>query len=76
MGEALDLFDEAIRVERLDRVDDPRVKLAATIVQQTAVSHLVRERCLSGASPGSSPRSAPSSPTALSAGSASSRSWL
>ena len=32
MGEPLDLSAEAISVERLDRVDDPRVKLAAALL--------------------------------------------
>ena len=35
-------------MERLDRVDDPRVKLAATLLQQAAVRDLVRERVLEG----------------------------
>ena len=33
-------------MERLDRLDDPRVKLAAALLQQAAVGHLVRERVL------------------------------
>ena len=48
MGEPLDLLAEAIAVERLDRVDDPRVKLVAAIVQESAVGDLVRERVLEG----------------------------
>jgi len=35
-------------VERLDRGDDPRVKLATTLLQQPAVRHLVSERVLEG----------------------------
>ena len=41
MGEPLDMLAEAIPVECLDRVDDPCVQLTATLLQQTAVSHLV-----------------------------------
>ena len=37
MGEPLDLLAEAIAVERLDRVDDARVKLAAPLLQQPAI---------------------------------------
>ena len=48
MGEPLDLLAEAIPVERLDRVDDPRVKLAAPLLQQAAVRDLVGERVLEG----------------------------
>ena len=48
MGEPLDLLAEAIPVERLDRLDDPRVKLAAPLLQQAAVRDLVRERVLEG----------------------------
>ena len=46
MGEPLDLLAEAILVERLDRLDDPRVKLAPALLQQSAVRDLVRERVL------------------------------
>ena len=48
MGEPLDVLAEAIAVERLDGVDDPRVKLAAALLQQAAVRDLVRERVLEG----------------------------
>ena len=48
MGEPLDLLAQAIPVERLDRVDDPRVKRAAALLEQTAVRDLVRERVLEG----------------------------
>src|SRR5882672_10879292 len=48
MGEPLDLLAEAIPVEGLDRLDDSRVQLAATLLQQTAVRDLVRERVLEG----------------------------
>ncbi len=44
MGEPLDLSAETIPVERFDRHDDPRVKLAATLVEQAAVRDLVSER--------------------------------
>ena len=37
MGEPLDLLAEAIPVERLDRVHDPRVKIASPLLQQAAV---------------------------------------
>src|SRR5437899_954767 len=46
MGKRLDLPVEAIPMEHLDRVDDPRVQLAATLLQQAAVRDLVRERVL------------------------------
>ena len=48
MGEPFDLLAEAICVERLDRADDPRMKLAAALLQQAAVRDLVRERVLEG----------------------------
>src|SRR5437016_2266017 len=48
MGKSLDLLAETIPVERLDRADDPSVKLAAAIVQQSPVRDLVRERVLEG----------------------------
>ena len=48
MGKRLDLPVEAIPMEHLDRVDDPRVQLAATLLQQAAVRDLVRERVLEG----------------------------
>src|SRR5262249_42137530 len=43
MGEPLDLLAKSISVERLDRVDDSRVKLAATLPQHAAVRDLVGE---------------------------------
>ena len=46
MSEPLDLVAEAFSMKRLDRGDDPRVKLAAAIVQKPAVCHLVSERML------------------------------
>ena len=46
MGEPLDLSAEAITVERLDRADNPRVKLAATVLQQSSVRDLVGEGVL------------------------------
>jgi hypothetical protein len=46
MGEPLDVFSETILVERLDGVDDPRVKLASTVLQESAVGDFVRERVL------------------------------
>jgi hypothetical protein len=46
VGEPLDLLVEAIPVERLDRRDDPRVKLAPALLQQATVCHVVRERVL------------------------------
>ena len=48
MGEPLDLLAEAIAVERLDRLDDPRVERAAPLLQQPAVGDLVGERVLEG----------------------------
>ena len=48
MGEPLDLLAEAVSVERLDRLDDPRVERAAPLLQQAAVGDLVRERVLEG----------------------------
>jgi hypothetical protein len=46
MGEPLDLSPEAIPMERLDRLNDPCMKLAATFLQQAAVGDLVGERVL------------------------------
>src|SRR5262249_8142023 len=43
MGESLDLLTEAVSVERLDGVGDPRVKLAPASPQEPAVRDLVRE---------------------------------
>ena len=48
MGEPLDLLAEAIPVERLDRLDDPRVQRAPALLEQAAVGHLVGERVLEG----------------------------
>src|SRR5262249_7173893 len=48
MGKPLNMLAEAIPVEYLNRLDDPRVKLAAALQEQTAVRHLVRERVLEG----------------------------
>src|SRR5262249_50273490 len=48
MGELLDVSAEAIPVERLDRVDDPRVKLAPTLLQQAAIRDVVGERVFEG----------------------------
>jgi hypothetical protein len=48
MGEPLDLLVETIPVERLDRFDDPRVKISSPLVQQAAIRDLVRERVLEG----------------------------
>ncbi len=48
MGEPLDVLSEPIPVERLDHVDDPRVKIPAPLLQQAAVCHFVRERVLDG----------------------------
>jgi hypothetical protein len=48
MGEPLDLSTETIPVKCLDRLHDPRVKLAAASVQQTVVCHLVSESVLEG----------------------------
>jgi hypothetical protein len=48
MGEPLDVLTEAISVERLDCVHDSRVKVAAPLVQQTAVRDLMRKRVLEG----------------------------
>jgi hypothetical protein len=48
VGQPLGLLAEPIPVERLDRGHDPRVKLAATILQQSTVRDLVRERVREG----------------------------
>jgi hypothetical protein len=48
MGEPLDLAAEAIPVERLDRLDEPRVKAASTLLQQSPVRDVVRQRVLEG----------------------------
>ena len=42
------MLAEAIAVERLDRVDDPRVKRAAALLEQAAVGDLVGEGVLEG----------------------------
>ena len=42
------MLAEAIPVERLDRVDDPGMKLAATLLQQSSVRDIVRERVREG----------------------------
>src|SRR5438045_3784231 len=46
MGELLEVLVQVITVECLDRPDDPRVKFAAALVQETAVSDVVREGML------------------------------
>ena len=46
MGEPLDLSTEAISVERLDRINDSRVKFTPMLLQQSSVCDLVRERVL------------------------------
>ena len=48
MGKPFYLLAKAIRVQRFHRPDDPRVKLAAALLQQSAVRDLVRERVLEG----------------------------
>jgi hypothetical protein len=48
MSEPLDFSAEALPMERLDRPDDPPVKLAASLLQQPAVCDLVRERVREG----------------------------
>jgi hypothetical protein len=48
MGEPLDLLPDAIPIQRLDRADDPRVQLPASVMQETAIGHLVSERMLEG----------------------------
>src|SRR5215813_8059551 len=48
MGEPLSLLAETIPVERLERVDDPRVKIPAPLPQQAPVRDLMRERVLEG----------------------------
>jgi hypothetical protein len=44
----LDMLGQPFRVKVLDRVDDPRVKLAPTLLQQSTVGDLMRERVLEG----------------------------
>src|SRR5207245_295579 len=48
MRETLDLSAEPIRMEYLDRVDDPCMKRPPPLLQQTSVRDLVRERVLEG----------------------------
>jgi hypothetical protein len=48
MGEPLSLLAEALLLERLERGNDPRVKLPPTLLQQAPVRDLVRERVLEG----------------------------
>ena len=47
-GQPLDLLPEAIAVERLDRVDDSRVKAPSPLLQQAPVRDVVGERVLEG----------------------------
>src|SRR5262245_34128195 len=46
MREPVDLVDQAVRVPRLDRRQNPRVKRASVRLQQTAVRDLVRQGVL------------------------------
>ena len=46
MGESLDLSAEATSIERLNRIDDSRVKFTPMLLQQATVGDLVRERVL------------------------------
>ncbi len=46
MSKPVDLFSEAILMEHLDRLDDPRVQLAATLVEEPAIRHLMSQRVL------------------------------
>ena len=48
MGEPLHVLGQAFRVEPLDRLGDPRVKLASALLQEAAVRDLVRECVLEG----------------------------
>ena len=48
MGESFYLLAKAIRVQPFQRPDDPCVKLAAALLQQSAVRDLVRECVLEG----------------------------
>jgi hypothetical protein len=72
-------LDRGRNQDRLDRLRRPSSAFVSTSVRtvssrKNGFPSLIR-RCLRGASPGSAPRSASSSSPALSAGSASSRSW-
>ena len=79
-------LDRGRDLDRLDRVGPPipsalpgqrlRLHQVRTVSSRKNGFPRLTRSCLSGASPGSSPRSASSSSPALSAGSASSRSWL
>jgi hypothetical protein len=46
MSKPLDVLLQTIRIERLDRLDDPRVKTAPALLQQAAIRDLVRESVL------------------------------
>ena len=48
MGQPLYMLREAVTVKRLDRVDDPGVKIAPTVLQEAAVGDIVREGMLEG----------------------------
>src|SRR5262249_35152846 len=48
MRQTLEVLVEPISIERLDRVHDARVKLAAPLLQQAAIRHFVGERVLEG----------------------------
>src|SRR5205807_3764437 len=48
MSEPLDLLPETIRIEGLERGDDPRMKPAALLLEQAPVRDVVRERMLEG----------------------------
>src|SRR5262245_40110308 len=48
MGKPLDLLAKTLAVERLDCVDDSRVKVAATLLEEAAIRDFVRKRVLEG----------------------------
>ena len=46
VGDPLDVLSEAIRVERLECVDDPAVQHAPSLLNEARVGHLVGQRVL------------------------------
>src|SRR2546427_12790532 len=48
VGQALDLVGEAVTGERFQGLDDLRMQRPSALLQETAISHLVREGMLEG----------------------------
>jgi len=48
VGQPVDMLDQAVRIEPLDRLRDPAMEGATSVLEQTAVGHLVGEGVLEG----------------------------